>query len=65
MIDLERLIRAKQDELRGRPLNWFDHFREWLETVDWWTMVIVLSAIIWGIAYSFAKIAEYNLRYEL
>ena len=31
MTDLEKLLRDKQDELRGRPLDWIDVVKERLD----------------------------------
>ncbi|GLQ36735.1 hypothetical protein GCM10007908_03550 [Rhizobium albus] len=28
-MDLEQIIRNKQDQLRGRPRDWLDDFKEW------------------------------------
>lgn len=33
--DLEEMIRRRQDELRGRPLNWWDHFFDRIRGIDW------------------------------
>jgi hypothetical protein len=34
VIDLETLIRDKQDAPRGRPRDWIDDFKDWRGRVD-------------------------------
>jgi YD repeat-containing protein len=41
MTDLEELIRAKQDKLRGRPEDWIDRFGYWRRRIDWVTVVTI------------------------
>jgi hypothetical protein len=62
--DLETLLRRKQDELRGRPLNWRDHLWERLRWIDWgfalWvTLVWACAAIV-----VFVQIAGMIARYQ-
>lgn len=35
MFDLEKLIRDRQDQLRGRPEDWIDRFIAWKQRQDW------------------------------
>lgn len=35
MTDLEKLIRDRQDELRGRPEDWIDRLVDWESRQDW------------------------------
>lgn len=42
--DLERLIRDKQDALRGRPRDWIDDVSDWLRAVDWTAIVLIAAA---------------------
>jgi len=42
MTDLEKLIRDRQDELRGRPLDWIDWFIE----IDWKKWIVVMVAVM-------------------
>jgi hypothetical protein len=41
MADLEKLIRDRQDELRGRPRDWIDDFTAWHRRMDWVTVGVV------------------------
>jgi hypothetical protein len=45
-MDLEQLIRKRQDELRGRPEDWIDRFGEWRRRQDWWVWAIIIGAIV-------------------
>lgn len=45
MTDLEKLLRDKQDELRGRPLDWIDVAKERLDRIDWTDMMVVLASV--------------------
>lgn len=58
MTDLERLLRDRQDQLRGRPEDWIDRFGGWRRNVDWlgifilfalpaMTMLAVLAVVVW------------------
>ena len=42
MTDLEKLIRDKQDALRGRRRDWIDNFVDWQRDMDWITVWVVL-----------------------
>ena len=46
MVDLEQLIREKQDLLRGRPEDWIDHFGAWRRRQDWVSIGIVAAAAV-------------------
>lgn len=46
MIDLERLIRDKQDVLRGRPEDWIDRFGGWRRRVDWTGVAIIVGGLL-------------------
>jgi YD repeat-containing protein len=43
MVDLEELIRAKQDKLRGRPEDWIDRFGYWRRRIDWATVLVIAA----------------------
>lgn len=43
MIELERLLRDRQDQLRGRPLDWIDRFGDWRRSVDWHGIIILIA----------------------
>lgn len=45
MIDLETLIRDKQDALRGRPRDWIDDFKDWRIGVDLTSVIFCLCCI--------------------
>lgn len=58
MSDLERLLRQRQDQLRGRPEDWIDRFGNWRLSVDWvgifilvavplMTMLAVAAVVVW------------------
>jgi len=38
---LEKLLRDKQDQLRGRPEDWIDRFGSWRRRTDWIGITIV------------------------
>lgn len=40
MIDLEGLLRRRQDELRGRPENATDRLVDWWRGLDWEELMI-------------------------
>lgn len=42
---LGRLIRNRQDELRGRPEDWLDRFGDWRRQQDWPAILIVLMIL--------------------
>ena len=42
MTDLEKLIRDRQDELRGRPRDWIDSFVDWHREMDWITVAVIV-----------------------
>ena len=46
MADLERMIRERQDVLRGRPEDWIDRFVAWRRRVDWATVAIISGALL-------------------
>jgi hypothetical protein len=46
MIDLERLIIDRQDQLRGRPRDRFDDFGDWRRRVDWWSVAIMVGSLV-------------------
>ena len=41
MTDLEKLIRDRQDALRGRPRDRIDDFMDWQRRMDWATVAVV------------------------
>lgn len=58
-MDLEKLIRDKQDELRGRPEDWIDRFMDWYRRQDWddyCIMVVSLLFVSIGLAFSIVVI---------
>lgn len=44
MTDLEKLLRDRQDELRGRPEDWIDRLAEWESRQDWTNNFMMLSS---------------------
>lgn len=46
VMDLERLIRERQDELRGRPRDWIDDASDWCRRFDWVSAVIIASPFV-------------------
>lgn len=46
MIDLEHLIRERQDQLRGRPEDWIDRFCDWRNRVDWVGVAIISASLL-------------------
>lgn len=46
MIDLERLIRERQDVLRGRPRDWIDDFGDWRRRIDWINVVGIAVIVV-------------------
>ncbi len=44
--DLERSLRERQDELRGRPLNWREKLAEEFEPCDYWLMVAAVAFFV-------------------
>jgi len=42
MTDLEKLIRDRQDQLRGRQRDWIDNFVDWHRDMDWITIAVIL-----------------------
>ena len=46
VIDLEELIRNRQDQLRGRPEDWIDRFGAWRRGVDWTGVAIIAGALL-------------------
>lgn len=44
--DLEKLIRERQDELRGRPEDWIDRFVGWHRRQDWVLWATVAVAVV-------------------
>jgi len=44
--DLEKLIREKQDQLRGRPEDWIDRFKGWRHRVDWTTTSLMVLLVM-------------------
>lgn len=50
MHDLEQLIREKQDQLRGRPLYWWERVLEQFRPRDWFMISIALLLLVWIIA---------------
>jgi hypothetical protein len=51
MTDLEKLIRDKQDELRGRPLDWIDVVMDRWRTTDVFgttvALLLLAGALLW------------------
>ena len=43
LIDLEQLIRQRQDQLRGRPEDWIDRFGDWRRNADWVGIAIIIG----------------------
>jgi len=39
--DLEKLIRDRQDALRGRRRDWIDDVVDWQQRVDWLTVGVI------------------------
>ena len=49
MIDLEKMIRDKQDQLRGRPEDWIDRVMEWMRApIGWHHYLIAFIAFVAG-----------------
>lgn len=46
MIDLERLITERQDQLRGRPRDWIDDFGDRWRRIDWIDVAIITGALL-------------------
>lgn len=46
MTDLEKLLRDKQDALRGRPRDWIDDFGDWRRRVDWEQVVLIVASVL-------------------
>jgi hypothetical protein len=42
--DLERLIRERQESLRGRPHDWIDDFADWRRRADWIGVAMIVGA---------------------
>ena len=42
MIDLEDLIRDRQDQLRGRPRDWIDDFGDRRRNTDWLGITVLI-----------------------
>jgi predicted transposase YdaD len=42
VIDLEDLIRQRQDQLRGRPRDWIDDFGDRRRNTDWLGIVVLI-----------------------
>jgi hypothetical protein len=45
-MDLERLIREKQDALRGRPRDWIDDVGDHCRRFDWISALIIASPFV-------------------
>jgi hypothetical protein len=61
MADLYELLKARQDELRGRPENWRDRFGDWLAGVDWMFVGLATCIVIWGACETFIAVAQFML----
>jgi hypothetical protein len=48
MTDLEQLLRNRQDQLRGRRLDWRDHVRDYVRSVDWSFVGFTACLMLWG-----------------
>jgi len=54
MTDLYKLIKRRQDELRGREEDWIDRLFGWIRDVDWVLtgfiilFVMPLTLLFWG-----------------
>jgi hypothetical protein len=58
---LEKLITDRQDELRGRPRDWLDDFKDWRQGIDWRDVlfnVSLLMSFIWMAAVMVSLWAE-------
>jgi hypothetical protein len=44
--DLERLIRERQEALRGRPRDWIDDFGDWRRRIDWMSVLLIVGAVL-------------------
>jgi hypothetical protein len=42
LIDLERLLRDRQDTLRGRPRDWIDDFGDRRRNTDWLGITVLI-----------------------
>lgn len=49
MTDLEKLLRDKQDALRGRPEDWIDRFVSWYNNADWEYIFAMSLMLAWPI----------------
>jgi hypothetical protein len=43
LIDLEELLRNRQDQLRGRPRDWFDDFGDRRRDTDWLGITVLIA----------------------
>jgi hypothetical protein len=56
VIDLERLITDRQDQLRGRPRDWIDDFGGWGRRVDWTGVAIIAGGLVVSFAMLFVAL---------
>jgi hypothetical protein len=45
MTDLEKMIRERQDALRGRPADSIDRFMDWYASLDWFNIAMFVLAV--------------------
>jgi hypothetical protein len=57
---LDELITRRQDELRGRPLNWRDHLSDRVRRVDWSDVAFTICVAVWAICEVVVTIAKQN-----
>lgn len=57
-VSLEDLIRRRQDELRGRPENCLDRFRDWRLGIDWSFVAFTSCVALWGLCQMVIAVAS-------
>lgn len=57
-LDLYEILKRRQDELRGRPLDWRDHLQSWFARQDWSYLVGQTCFIVAGLLWVFVAIAR-------